>query len=290
MASPGHGITHPSGMRFAAPYRMYCSRISTFTARMKSSLLISTAWLVLSGSALAAEPPRALAEAMDSQVRSNEVSAAAQKNVDALRDQTQRMLEEYRDALRQTEVLNAYNEHLRRLVESQRAEKASLERQAREIELTRRDIVPLMLRMTDTLQKFVSLDRPFLAEERAKRVTELNALMEQHGVNDAEKFRRVLEAYQVENGYGKTIGAYQGEFKVDGKEARTVDFLRVGRIGLYYQTLDGRESGVWNNAARRWEQLPADDNKAIRKGLTLAKEEKLTELLTLPVQPPETPR
>ena len=257
---------------------------------MKSSLLISTAWLVLSGSALAAEPPRALAEAMDSQVRSNEVSAAAQKNVDALRDQTQRMLEEYRDALRQTEVLNAYNEHLRRLVESQRAEKASLERQAREIELTRRDIVPLMLRMTDTLQKFVSLDRPFLAEERAKRVTELNALMEQHGVNDAEKFRRVLEAYQVENGYGKTIGAYQGELKVDGKEARTVDFLRVGRIGLYYQTLDGRESGVWNNAARRWEQLPADDNKAIRKGLTLAKEEKLTELLTLPVQPPETPR
>ena len=181
--------------------------ILTHLPRMKSLLLFTAVWLGYSESALAEAPSKALAEAVERQVRSNDTSAAAQKSIDGLRDQTQRMLEEYRDALRQTEQLSAYNEHLRRLVESQRAQKAALEQQVREIEVTRRDLAPLMPRMTNTLQQFVSLDRPFLAGERARQVADLQALMQDHEVNDAEKFRRLLEAYQVENGYGKTVGA-----------------------------------------------------------------------------------
>ena len=283
----------PKGMSFAYIVRMNTplpTLPSITAACMKSPLFFPLILLLifcLINPARAAEP---LIEAIDSQVKANQSAAASQKNIDALRDQTQRMLDEYRDALRQTEVLNAYNEHLRRLVESQRAQQASLELQMREIEVTRRDLVPLMLRMTATLQEFVNLDRPFLAEERTQRVAELNALMKEHEVNDAEKFRRILEAYQVENGYGKTVGTYQGEIKLDGKDNRTVDFLRVGRIGLYYQTLDGQKSGIWDDKTRRWEGLPAEYNKMIRKGIVLAREERPKDLLPIVIEAPESSR
>jgi len=258
--------------------------------RMKSPVLLIVAWLTFSGSALAEAPSKALAEAVEHQVRSNDASAAAQKSIDGLRDQTQRMLEEYRDALRQTEVLSAYNAHLRRLIESQETEQASLEKQIRDVEVTRRELVPLMLRMTETLQRFVSLDRPFLPEERARRITELNSLMNRADVSDAEKFRRLLEAYQVENEYGKTIEAYRAELKNGGNNTRTVDFLRVGRVGLFYQSLDGLESGVWNNKMRQWQKLPANYNNAIHTGLGIARKERAPELLSIAVEPPEAAR
>lgn len=244
--------------------------------------------------ALVGIPERGFAEALtgaiESQVESNRASAAVQSNIDKLSDETRRMLEEYRAALRQTEVLNAYNAHLRRLVESQDAAKASMEDQMRNLENTRRDIVPLMLRMTETLERFVKLDRPFLIEERSRRVAELKSLMDRADVGDAEKFRRLLEAYRIENEYGKTIQAFRAELANGGGVARMVDFLRIGRIGLFYQTLDGREAGVWNNRTRRWQALPTEYNKAVGKGLAIARKESAPELLPIAVEPPEAVR
>jgi hypothetical protein len=114
--------------------------------------------------------------------------------------------------------------------------------------------------------------------------------MQDHEVNDAEKFRRLLEAYQAENGYGKTVSAYQGEITLDDKETRTVDFLRVGRIGLYYQTLDGRQSGLWNAGARRWDSLPAEYNAMLRKGIVTARQERPKELLPIVIEASEISR
>lgn len=252
--------------------------------KLKLLLPVLIPWsLAVFPAASAADP---LLEAIESQVKSNQASAEAQKNIDQLSDQTRRLLEEYREALRRTEMLEAYNAHLRRLAESQEQEKRSLEKQLGEIETTRQEIVPLMLRMRETLERFVRLDRPFLAEERSRRMAELKDLMSRADINDAEKFRRLLEAYQIENEYGKTIEAYRAELK-DGGDTRTVDFLRIGRVGLYYQSLDGRETGAWNNKSRRWEKLPSDYSGAIKKGLAVARKESAPELLTIAVEPPE---
>ncbi len=255
---------------------------------MKSPTLFAILLAVAGARAVHADDP--LIHAIETQVKANEGSAATQQNVDALRDQTQRMLEEYRDALRQTEVLNAYNDHLRRLVESQRAEMASLEQQAQAAVVTQRNLVPLMLRMTNTLQHFVELDRPFLPEERRRRTANLRELMNHADLGDAEKFRQLLQAYQIENEYGKTIEAYRAELKNDGDGVRTVDYLRIGRIGLFYQSLDGRETGVWDNRTRQWTVLPSEYNIAIRTGLAVARKERGPELLPIAVEPPETAR
>lgn len=251
-------------------------------ARIAVLVLVAVARL----QSAAADP---LTDAIDRQVEANRASAAAQRNIDELGDQTRRLLDEYRDALRRTETLDAYNAHLRRLVESQRAEQAALERQMTEVEVTRRDLVPLMLRMRETLDRFVQLDRPFLAGERTRRMAELKALMDRADVGDGEKFRRLLDAYRLERDYGGTLEAYRAELK-DGGPVRTVDFLRVGRIGLYYRSLDGREAGAWSQKTRRWEKLPADSGPAIRDGLAVARKETPPVLLPIAVETEEAAR
>lgn len=231
----------------------------------------------------------ALKEAVDAQVQANNASSAAQKNIDVLSDQTRRMLDEYRETLRRAEGLSAYNAHLRKLVESQEIQKASLEKQLTEIELTRRDLVPLMLRMVDALEKFVALDRPFRLDERTLRVKELKDMMNRADVGDAEKFRRLLEVYQTENEAGKTIETYRAELK-DAGTSRMVDFLRVGRAALMYQSLDGSETGFWNHKAKRWQVLPSGYDDAVRTGLAVARKESAPELLPIAVDSPEVAR
>ncbi len=61
----------------------------------------------------------------------------------------------------------------------------------------------------------------------------------EHALN-AERYRRLLEAYQIELDYGRTMISYKGKLE-DGREA---DFVRVGRVSLLYRTADGEEVGI----------------------------------------------
>ena len=92
---------------------------------------------------------------------------------------------------------------------------------------------------------------PFLLEERTNRVDGLQKLMTQADVSISEKYRRIIEAYQIELEYGRTLEAYEGLIG-EGTDARTVDFVRLGRVSLMYQTLDGTETGYWNAEEKKW--------------------------------------
>ena len=110
--------------------------------------------------------------------------------------------------------------------------------------------------------------------------------MERSDVTASEKFRRVMEAYQIENDYGRTIEAYQGGQSVAGAD-REVDYLRIGRVGLYYQTLDTQFSGAWDKNARDWVALGNEYRGQIRDGLRIARKQTAPDLLMLPVNAPE---
>ncbi|MCK4840805.1 MAG: DUF3450 domain-containing protein [Methylococcales bacterium] len=192
------------------------------------------------------------------------------------------MLEQYRSASHQIETLKTYNSHIKDLLTSQEQEKVSLTLQLKEIETTQREIVPLILRMLDSLEQFIALDLPFLPEERAERLTKLKKMIVRADVTNAEKFRRILEAYQVENDYGNTIEAYRADLTFSGVTS-SVDFLRLGRVALYYQRFDGSESGYWNKEQKQWQVLSNDHRNAIRNGLRIARKETASDLLALPI-------
>lgn len=206
----------------------------------------------------------------------------SQKTIDALDDHTRKMLDEYRSATRQTKTLLTYNKHLKALLASQETEKVSFAEQLEQIETTQQEIVPLILNMQESLAQFVQLDLPFLPQERQQRISSLKAMMTRADVSNAEKFRRLIEAYQIENDYGKTIEAYRANIALEG-EISSVDFLRLGRVALYYQRLDGSETGMWNHTEKKWEKLSSDYRNPIRQGLRIARKEAAPDLLTLPI-------
>ncbi|WP_417542905.1 DUF3450 domain-containing protein [Methylophaga thalassica] len=224
----------------------------------------------------------ALDEAIDTQVNTDIAAQKSQEKIDNLSDETTDMLAEYRDVLRQTQSLKSYNDQLQSLVNSQKEEMASIAEQLNNIETTQHDIVPLMLKMIDVLQQFVSLDVPFLKQERQTRLEALTAMMGRADVSLAEKYRRIMEAYQVETEYGRTIEAYQADLE-DGETKKTVDFLRIGRVSLYYITLDGKEAGMWDNDKKQWVVLSDDYIQSITDGLKVAKKQLPPDLMVLPV-------
>lgn len=249
-----------------------------FLSRKCQVLLISS---ILSFSTTPASAD-ALSKAIQTESAISNSAIKSQKKVDGLDDHTRKMLEKYRSATRQTKTLLTYNEHLKALLDSQQSEIASFEQQLEQIETTQREIVPLIINMQQSLEQFVQLDLPFLPEEREQRITRLKDMMTRADVTNAEKFRRIIEAYQIENDYGNTIEAYRANIELDG-ETSSVDFLRLGRVALYYQRLDGSETGSWNNREKRWETLSTDYRNSIRQGLRIARKEAAPDLLTLPV-------
>jgi len=210
---------------------------------------------------------------------------ASQGRVDTLGEEKRTLAEEYRTTLREIEGLEAYNRQLERQLALQREETAILDNSIAQATTVDRQILPLMLRMVDGLEQFIALDIPFLERERAERLTFVKEAIDRVDVTVAEKFRQVLEAYQVEQEYGRTIEAYTGTVSVDNQQLE-VDFLRVGRIGLYYQTLDGTKSGRWNAQSKSWESLAASDRNPIREAIRVARKLTAPNLLTLPLSTP----
>lgn len=208
--------------------------------------------------------------------------AKSQDRVDKLDDETGKLVREYRAALVQLKSLREYNEQLDKLISGQKAEMVSIRQQIEDVTNIDRTIVPLMFRMIESLEAFVDLDVPFLIDERRERVANLRALMDRSDASPAEKYRKILEAYEIENEYGRTIEAYEGDMEVDG-ETRRVSFLRMGRVSLVYQTLDSEVSGVWSQATKSFVDLDGDFDTEIRSALRVAKQQAAPDLLSIPL-------
>ena len=226
-----------------------------------------------------------LTRSIDTSIANTRQEAKSQQRIDRLDDETRAMLEEYQRFSRELEVLQVYDDQLQRLVDSQVTEKQSMQEQMQDLELTQREIVPLMLRMVAWLEQFQAIDHPFLRDERGMRIAHLKQMMDRADVSIGEKYRRVLEAYQIEMDYSRTIEASRGDLQM-GDTQRTVDFLRIGRVGLYYLTLDRKEVGHWNTSTGQWEILPSRYNLPIRDGLRIARKQAAPNLLRLPLPAP----
>jgi hypothetical protein len=242
-------------------------------------LLPATSW-----AAPDAEDPDKLRGLVADDAAAQKSAAESQERIDGLDDETQKLLAEYRRVKNETESLRTYNEQIAAQIPSQVEEMQHLERQLQEVEATSRDVLPLMQRMLATLQQFVELDLPFLPEERRKRVTTLLEMMDRANVSISEKFRRIVEAYQIEMEYGRTLEAYEGKLG-EGDQARTVQFLRVGRVALMYQTLDQKETGYWDRDKQAW-VVDNEYKSAFAKNVAVAKKLGAPDLLVVPVPAP----
>ena len=230
-------------------------------------------------------PAQTLSQVLEAQTERTLISQSSQERVDKIVQQTRSLEDKYRASLKEIEGLLIYNQLLDLQIENQERVMIDLEKSIVMVSIINRQIVPVMTRMIESLEQFISLDVPFLKEERTNRVKNLKEMMVRQDVTVAEKYRKVTEAYQIENDYGRTIETYKDTLEVDGAILE-LDFLRVGRISLMYQSVDGKVSGVWNQKTQSWEDADNSRNQ-IKMGLRIAKKMVPPDLVILPVDSPE---
>ena len=230
-------------------------------------------------------PAQVLSQILETQTERTLKAQESQVRVDKVVTQTRSMEDHYRANLKEIDGLRIYNKLLELQIENQERVKVDLEQSIANVAIVNRQIVPVMTRMIDSLEQFISLDVPFLNQERTDRVEDLKELMSRQDVTVAEKFRKVTEAYQIENDYGRTIETYKDTLDLDGAILE-LDFLRIGRIALMYQSVDGKISGVWNQDTQSWDDASSQRNQ-IKLGLSIAKKQVPPDLVILPVDSPE---
>ena len=230
-------------------------------------------------------PAQTLSQILGTQTERTLIAQESQVRVDNVVTQTRAMEDQYRAILKEIDGLLIYNKLLELQIENQERVKVDLEQSIANVAIVNRQIVPVMTRMIDSLDQFIVLDVPFLNKERTDRVNGLKELMSRQDVTVAEKFRKVTEAYQIENDYGRTIETYKDTLEVDGAFLE-LDFLRIGRIALMYQSVDGKRSGVWNQDTQSWDDA-SDQRNQIKLGLSIAKKQVAPDLVILPVDSPE---
>lgn len=216
----------------------------------------------------------------------NTRAVQSQGTITNLSEETQDLLTQYRAVMREVESLKIYNEQLEKVVADQEREVTSINNQLEGLEATNRGVVPLMLEKIDMLGRIVEQDVPFLIDARRNRVQSLADMVDRADVTTSEKYRRVMEAYQAELEYGRTTEAYSGRLP-ESAGGNVVDFLRVGRTVLLYQSKDGEDTGWWNNEQRQYETLGNQYRLDVKEGLEIASNQKAPNLVKLPVMAPQ---
>lgn len=220
------------------------------------------------------------------EVRIHTAAAKSQEKINNLFEQSQELLVEYRAVLDSTENLKIYNDYLANLVSDQQRGIDSLQRQIDSIEETKQNIVPLMFKMIDSLEKFVELDIPINLEERKERVQRLRDVMQNSNVTVSEQFRQVLEAYHTENEYGVRIQTYQGSISDAGQDV-AVDFFNLGRTALLALSLDQKNAWAWDNDARSWQKLGDEYLSSVIQAVRMAQGLVPEDLIKLPIKAAE---
>lgn len=236
--------------------------------------------------AVAVNPPVVAADLEDSLdvvSATNRSASQSQKKIDDLDRETRILLEEYRSLRESTEYQEAYTRELELLDASQKERIESLKRQIAQARITRQRILPMMRSMADSLEKFVVLDLPFHQEQRIGAVLQLKRRLDNPGLSVSARFRLLLEAYQLEQDYNATVEAWRGPLALAGEDL-SVEYLRVGRTALYYQSLDRARCGYWDRDTQDWVALEPVHNRALFQAIRVAHSQMAPQLLELPLQ------
>ena len=236
----------------------------------------------------AAQAQQDLEPALDASRQAAENTSAAQEQINEIDSRIQQLVGDYRANLRQLEQLNRYNASQERQVAAQRREIESLTDDINNIASLQRAVQPLMQDMVDALGEVVQSDLPFLLGERQARVTRLQNLMENPSSSPAQRYRMIIEAFQIEAEYGRTIEAYRADVETEERVFENVDVLRVGRYALIFKTDNDEVLKRFDSGARRWVDLDKSYLEPVKTAMRVAREQIPPELLYVPVTAPET--
>jgi len=207
---------------------------------------------------------------------------AAQKEVDQWRGDKDRLTARFELLQQETKDLKTRSEDLQASVNAAEGRLNGKKQQLVEIARTTGEIAPFLDELFGQLREVSSQGPPFLQNERQARIEKLQTLVSDPAVTVGEKYRRLMEALLVEAEYGFTTEVYQEHIAL-GSNSTLVDVFRLGRLNLFYLTLDQSRCGFYNEAAKTWEPLSDAHLRTIKSAVAIAAKRQPAELLSLPL-------
>lgn len=247
-------------------------------------LAISTAAaasLLMAGVSASAQDDARIKQVVKEVTASKAVAKATQSQIEKIDNSTLSLLSKYKTTLKSIEGLNAFNAQQLRTIKIQEAEIAKLEESISKVNEVKIQIPGLMEEMITNLETFVLNDIPFEIDARKERIESLKKTLVDPNFADPERFRVILEAYKNEASYGNTINAWAGDLK----DGRNVIFIRIGRLGYYYQTKDQSETKVYNNGS--WDDVSAEQAAQVRNLRKMALKQSPVNVVALPIKKAE---
>ncbi len=250
-------------------------------ASSKISLFLVTL-IMLSGQVIPVQATKQTDQIQKPVAESIDIRQDTQHQEEQWRNDKQKLLAHYDQLEQEKTQLTARKQALEEQVASAKTRIATRQKQLDDIEQIQTSITPLIAGLIEELQQFVTSDLPFLTEERRERIRRLVALRDDPEVTVSEKFRKVMEAMLIEVEYGNTIEVYQETIETGGRQT-LVDIFRLGRLALFFQSLDQKECGFYNVADSTWQSLPTSYNRTILSAMEIGAKQRPVELLTLPL-------
>ena len=217
--------------------------------------------------------------AQDRQGTAASVRAAGE--VEKLREKTDDIQADRQSTDRENRMLEHYRTKLTAQLERIETAAATLEKEREELRNVRIHIYPLMEEMHGAIRAFVEADKPFLKAERTARLANLEKLMTDPALTDAQKMDALLDAYQVEVSYGYTVGAESGTLE----NGELVDFLRVGRLGWFAVNDAKGTAYAWNAERKAWEAVGSDRVRSLTAAVKVASGVTPPDLMLIPAIP-----
>lgn len=211
-----------------------------------------------------------------------EVRQKTQKEADKWEEERLRLQAKFDLLTKENEGLSNKVETLKKEASSRKSLNESLVQRERESRQVAEEIVPFTRELFNHIKTFVESDVPFLQEERKERMGRLNKIINDMEIGIAEKLRKTMEALFVEAEYGNTIEVYQDKITLN-KEEILGNIFRLGRISLFFLTLDQETAAYFSVAEKSWSPLDKKHIPAIHAAIEMGRKQRPIELLCLPV-------
>lgn len=231
------------------------------------------------GSAMAENGAPAVTKPLKSSVTTRQMSQKERDKWEAERIKLQAEFDRLTEA---NEALRVRVKDMTDRKNKQESLNQTLEIRERESRRLAREIDPFIRSVYSRLEDLVASDAPFLAEERRQRLDRLKKVLDDPEPAVSEKFRKVMEAAFIEAEYGATIEVYQEKILLEDEEI-VGDIFRLGRISLFFLSLDHSRVATYHVGERKWVPLNADYAPAIHAAMEMGVKHRPVELVCLPL-------
>ncbi|MDL1958079.1 MAG: DUF3450 domain-containing protein [Deltaproteobacteria bacterium] len=256
--------------RLSKPYCLAFLLLSFFI----SSSLLSPAW--------SAPAENGADRLLGGVSKTIEVRRQTQKEEDVWAGKKAELTARLRSLEAEREHLSEVKDRTGRALETEKALIAEAERKIRETARIREGLESYLGSIVTELEAFIQQDLPFLREEREMRLASIHGTLSHPEKTAAEKYRRVMEALQVETEYGRTVEVYQETVDIEGQPI-LMDILRLGRLSLFCQSPDGKVVAHYDRTAMHWKELSSRYRHEINKAVDIARKQRTVDLVRLPI-------